>query len=62
MEPAERSSDTYTALFATGFSGGGFQVFFWYHDGFLIGEECRDRGGGTTKVPDGCYGAASIMM
>ena len=46
VEPAERSSDTYTALFATGFSEF-FQVFFWYHDDFLIGEECRDRGAGT---------------
>ena len=52
VEPAEQSSDTYRALFATGFSGG-FQVFFWYHDDFLIGEECRNRGAGTTYVPDG---------
>ena len=52
VKPGERSSDTYTALFAIGFSGV-FQVFFYCHDDFLIGEECRDRGAGTTEVPDG---------
>ena len=52
MEPLERSSDTYTASFAIGFSGC-FQVFFWCHEGFLVGEECKDRGTGTMYVPDG---------
>ena len=61
MELSGQSSDTYTTLFAIWFFGD-FQVFFWCHEGFLIGEECKDRGAGRNYVPDGWRGALSSTM